>query len=266
MKNKPNFFLVGWPKSGTTWLYNCFKEHPDVYVTNRDTVHYFSLNYHRGIKWYEKFYQDVKKERLITDLTPNYALDPKCAKRISEFNKDAKILFILRNPIKRAFSHYWHQKKKGRIDYTFEDTLHYSNLGNFDMYQLFIRPGFYSEFLKPYFDIFDKKKLKIILFENLKDNADSFLKEIYAFGEVDNKFKPSILNEKINTATKPSANNNLGLQNKIKKKLGLKKPPALNEYKQGIAPQFYQELWELYLPEIERLENQFELNLNHWKT
>lgn len=266
MKNKPNFFLVGWPKSGTTWLYNCFKEHPDIYVTNRDTVHYFSLNYHRGIKWYEKFYLDVKKERLITDLTPNYALDPKCAKRISEFNKDAKILFILRNPIKRAFSHYWHQKKKGRINYSFEDTLHYSNLGNFDMYHLFIRPGFYSEFLMPYFDIFDKKQLKIVLFENLVNQPDAFLKEIHEFGDVDSKFKPSILNKKINTGNKPKVNNNLGFRNKIKKRLGLENPTILNEYELGITPQFYQELLELYLPEIEKLESQLGLNLNHWKT
>lgn len=268
MKNKPNFFLAGWPKSGTTWLYKCFAEHPDVFVTDRDAVHFFSINYFRGDKWYERFYQNVKNEKLITDLTPNYILDPDAAERIKKYNPNAKLLFVIRNPVDRAFSHYWHQKRKKRINFTFDDVLHYSEFGNFDMYQMVIRPGFYFDLLQPFFRNFKKEQLKIVTLDELQNNPNEFIEDIFEFAEIDSSFKPTILHKKVNQGKIPNELNDKGVVDKVLEKIGLKLPSnekLENEYNKGIQPEYRKELMSIFLPQIIKLEENLGLDLKKWK-
>lgn len=291
LNKKPNFFLAGWPKTGSTWLYHCFKEHPDIFVPERDTVHFFSVNYFRGYDWYYPFFKKAGNEKVIADLTPNYVLELNSAKRIYEFNSDAKILFTLRNPVDRAFSQYWHQKKKGQILFNFEDTLHYNSLGNFEMFMIWLRTGFFPEFLKPYFNIFPSSQLKVMFYDDLQTNSKEFLKEVFEFAGVNTTFVPSVMDNKINTGEKVKSqhksninssdiNQNTSMQSKLKKKVKklLFEDNAKNnnktfdngsektEYEQGIDPEFRKELIELYKPHIIELEEFLQVDLSKWKS
>ena len=109
------FFLAGFQNCATTWLHRCLEEHPQIFVPNVDMVHYYDMNYHRGRDWYEKFYQSYNQEQMRGDTTVSYARSELAIKRIAKTNSNAKIILSLRNPITRAFSHYWHEKKKGKI-------------------------------------------------------------------------------------------------------------------------------------------------------
>ena len=58
-KNKlPSFFLAGAQKCATTWLYECLKEHPEIYVPKQNITNFFNINYYKGFGWYQKWFQD----------------------------------------------------------------------------------------------------------------------------------------------------------------------------------------------------------------
>ncbi|MEL6493217.1 MAG: sulfotransferase domain-containing protein, partial [Cyanobacteria bacterium J06621_3] len=149
MKALPNFFLAGCQKTGSTWIHQCFREHPEIYVPQDDAIHYFTINYYKGLSWYQQYYQEQLNETMIGDTTPSYIRDPFVPRRIFNYCADAKIIITLRNPIDRAFSHYWHEKKKKKIAFDFSEVIR-----NYDLYQNWIVPGFYYEHLQKFYEWF----------------------------------------------------------------------------------------------------------------
>jgi hypothetical protein len=49
---KVDVFIAGSQKTGSTWLYECFKEHPEILVPKKDAIHYFTINHDLGHDWY----------------------------------------------------------------------------------------------------------------------------------------------------------------------------------------------------------------------
>ena len=112
-----DIFHIGPQKTGTTWIYRCSREHPEIAVPPKDSIHYFDMFYPRGRGWYAEFFADAKPGQKLIDPTPSYIRSPLAAARIYEENPEAKIVLCLRHPIERAFSHYWHEKKRGRFNF-----------------------------------------------------------------------------------------------------------------------------------------------------
>ena len=101
----------------------------------------------------------------------------------------------IRHPIERAFSHYWHEKKKLRFNFKFEEALE-----NFDLYTNWIEPGFYTLHLKRFFKYFSKNHILIQFFDKLQDDPKIYLQELLHFIGINTNFQPSVLYEKVNAA------------------------------------------------------------------
>jgi sulfotransferase family protein len=122
MKNNrlPNFLIVGTMKSGTSTLADYLNQNINIHIAKRE-IHFFNLdqNYSKGLSWYtEQILQGVmnhneSKNLLIGEKTPAYSYQPNCAERIKLALPNAKLIWIFRDPIKRAFSNYLHAKKQG---------------------------------------------------------------------------------------------------------------------------------------------------------
>ncbi len=278
----PNFFLVGCQKTASTWLHRCFQEHPEIYVPDSDSIHFFTINYYKGIEWYKKFYQDYSGQKVVGDTTSSYIRDYDAPERIASFNPDAKILISLRNPIERAFSHFWHEKAKGKIAFEFDEVLQ-----NYDLYQNYIVSGFYSQHIKRYLTFFPEDKIFITLFEELKENPDRFITRIFEFLEVDTNFKPSILNKAVNKASAypkqfiedvhyngyknkfyNAIKNNLHLgkiYRFIKRRLPENnKKKTETEYLTGVDPYIREQLSSIYREDIINLQLLLKRNLAEW--
>ena len=193
--NIPNFFLVGGQKCASTWIYRCLKEHPEIFVAATDEIHYFDINFRRGKSWYNKYFENYRGQKAAGDTTSSYMRDRCVPRRIFEFNREAKIIFSLRNPIERAFSHYWHEKKKGKIGFEFGEVFE-----NYDLYENWIVTGFYCQHLTRFYEYFKNDQILILLYDDLKNDAYSFLRRIFGFLEVDTEFVPSVIEKKINAA------------------------------------------------------------------
>lgn len=280
-----DLFHLGPQKSATTWVYQSLKEHPEILTSYNDTVHYYDIYYHKGEKWYKSHFPQSRSDKKTFDPTYTYLRSPWAPRRIAKDNPDAKFLLCLRNPIDRAFSHYWHEKKKQKIAFEFHEVLE-----NYDLYSSWIEPGLYGEHIERYLKYFDRDQILFLRFENLKKDPKTFLSKILSFIEVDPNFKPSTLNKKSNAAKgKYTFTRKVWVSLKDKvintrlerplRKLNVdevaKNIEALpligkllndkDEYERGVPEDVKDELLELIEPEIERLENLLNIKLDNWR-
>ena len=116
----------------------------------------------------------------------------------------AKIIIMLRNPIERAFSHYLMDYRLGLVSDSFEDIINkkskHKNAHLF--YQQYIKVGEYAAQLKRYCDIFDKKNILLIDYENFKSDVTGTVNSVYSFLNISAEFSVDI-NKKHNTFTMP---------------------------------------------------------------
>jgi hypothetical protein len=115
----PDFLIVGAMKSGTCSLRDSLRMHPDIHMYPRE-VHFFNRdeNYARGLEWYSQCVTaglagQPAAKTLIGEKTPAYCCIPGCAERIRSAMPDARLIWILRNPVRRAYSHYLHRRRTG---------------------------------------------------------------------------------------------------------------------------------------------------------
>ena len=106
---------VGPGRTGTTWLYNFFKNHPDIGVAKVKETEFFNYNYKKGIIWYQSLFP--KDKNFFVDVSNMYLFSLNSAKRIKEHYPDAKILINIREPIETLKSVVIHGLKRGlKID------------------------------------------------------------------------------------------------------------------------------------------------------
>lgn len=196
----PNCFIAGCQKTGSTWLYHCFKEHPEIFVPSIDRLNYFSFQHYRGIDWLKQWYEDVESQKAICDPTPSYFQAPGVAKRIHEHDPGSKIIITLRNPVERSYSHYKHLYRKGHISVDFDQALFKANVGSFDFFRLLIHPSLYYDKLAEFYNVFPAEQILITFFEDLSSDPKQYLRKVFEFLEVDASFSPNIVDKKVNTA------------------------------------------------------------------
>ncbi len=252
MKHKPNFFVIGAVKAGTTSLYHYLMQHPQVYVSSIKEPNYFStdidtnkfsatfknntftdldnyfkrkplehlqLAFVREKEQYLQLFSNVKNEKAIGEFSTSYLYSLNAAQNIFDYNPQAKIIAVLRNPIERAFSHYL---MAVRFSFTTKDFMPAlkedinKKTKGWGISEQYVELGMYAQQIETYQKVFPKQQLKFLLYEDLKDSV-ILMKEICAFLEIDS-FQFSV-EQKHNTAAIPK----FKLFNQVLTTSGLKK-------------------------------------------
>lgn len=185
----PNLLIVGAQKSGTTSLHRLLESHREVYLPRRyQEIHYFDLeeNFRRGPQWYESLFEGWSGEPYCAQTSPLYMYEAPVAERIEALLGQPRFLFILRNPVERAYSHYWHEVRFGyeplsfeealdreqeRIARSFEDRRHYS----------YVDRGRYAAQVERFYRRFGKQRCLVLLQDELKASADAVRSRLAAF-------------------------------------------------------------------------------------
>jgi hypothetical protein len=119
----PDAMIIGAMKCGTSSLHNHLVQHPQVIEPLRKEVHYFDANYGQGERWYRAHFGRQGGCGLNLDSSPYYLYHPLAAQRARALVPNAKLVVLLRDPVRRAYSHYWHQAHQKRETLSFEDAL-----------------------------------------------------------------------------------------------------------------------------------------------
>ncbi len=206
----PNLFILGAARCGTTSLHSYLAGIPGICMSNPKEPFFFECEYQRGLDHYQKtYFAHWKGEGIIGEARHRNLYLPYVPERIHRVNPNAKLLVILRNPIDRAYSHWWllYYNKREKLkfpeaieeDYeriqkgfrceTPEEIEQYcKNLG-FDgsttkghgIYRTYLDTGYYYEQISRYTKIFPVNQLKVILLEDLLKDPRKIIGEICQF-------------------------------------------------------------------------------------
>jgi hypothetical protein len=117
----PSFLIVGAQRCGTTSMYRALSEHPAAKkAVLHKGVHYFDMNYERGLGWYRAHFPLRTSGALTFESSPYYLFHPLAAERIAADLPDVKLIVLVRDPVERAYSAYTHERARGFETESFE--------------------------------------------------------------------------------------------------------------------------------------------------
>lgn len=202
MKNKPNLFIVGAPKAGTTFLYEFLSKQQKVFLPKIKELNHFTYDelskesYYndfkvKDLKSYLKYFKKVNGEKYIIDSSVSYFASPRAASRIKAFNSEAKIIIILRDPIQRAYSHYLMDLRMSFARKPMENYL--SDASSFH-YKQYIHNSNYILNCSKFLEVFGEENVLILSLSHLSQSIEKLAK--YLDLKVD--FSTEEINKKVN--------------------------------------------------------------------
>jgi len=288
-----DFLCIGAQKSGTTFITNAFRNHPDIQLPQTKEMYFFSskgeykstpnysqCNADKDLDWYKQ--QFVRDQRKTGEISTNYIFDPASAIRIKQAFPDIKIFSILRNPIERAFSQYNMEKHK-----TGKEKRSLMKIIREEPHNEIIARGFYFRQLIPFTEQFGKDRFKVYLFDDMKNDPAAFFNELFTFIGVDASVDLPALDKKMNRSRKTKylfiprsiryirqAFEVAGLREIIRALNRLGAARYVREYSNRynqvkfdfkISADEKAALQELFIGDIENLERLLGRDLSHWK-
>jgi Sulfotransferase domain len=110
----PDFVILGAMRGGTTSLYRWMSTHPGVTPAFKKEVHYFDRDYERGERWYRAHFPLQSSTHVTGEASPYMLFHPLAPERAArDLPADTKLVVLLRDPVERAISHYWHNRELG---------------------------------------------------------------------------------------------------------------------------------------------------------
>jgi len=202
---KPNFFIVGQTRSGTTTLYHHLKQHPDVFIVHTGsgfTLQFFGMfPTVKTEEEYLKIYSNVKNEKAIGEKNTDTLIDPKSAKQIHQYYPDAKIIINLRNPIDVMLSVHNLMVNAAAVEKItdFEEALaaeetrtmeELKNPGTHDPFLFYRKTARYVDQVQKYVDVFGLENIHIQIFDDFKKDPLIEFQKICRFLKIDDTFIP----------------------------------------------------------------------------
>lgn len=297
---KLDFIIIGGQKCGSSYLHNVISQHPDVDMIPDECAHFESPDYEdRGVEKLMDLLKELNQEKLIGIKRPNYLAKPEVPARIQQANKNIKLIAILRNPIDRLKSAYFHSMRNGfspilSLDQGVEKLLKGDLAKNYPRTDELIEFGLYFKHLKEYKTLFGERLL-VLTYDQLLKDKKKVIKKCYTFLGVDNGFIPynsidsrpqKVTYSLLRTWFLNKKNKHLFTYNKPKTRLFLKTQSRLDRFSIGCIdwidrlilqriskgnkkPEFNdsikEQLLELYRQDIDGLETLLNIDLSLWK-
>jgi len=202
---KLKFIGIGAYKSGTTWLVQCLREHPNICVPRIKEVDFFSKKYidgkysfshfDKGLKWYqEQFSECDAGANCWGEFSNSYLYDKDVPKRVKKAFPNIKLLLCLRNPVDRTYSGYLWDKLNFKRE-KFEG-FNINDIKKGD----YINQSLYGKYIGNYLKVFKKEDIHVVLYDDIKNNPKEVIEKTYSFLGL-NKFNPPSLKKIINPAS-----------------------------------------------------------------
>ncbi len=284
---KPNFFIVGAPKCGTTAMNDYLAKHPEVFIPDIKEVHFFGrdLNITKGALRdegaYLALFTGAEGEKRLGEASVWYLYSKTAAAEIYDFNPDAKIIVMLRNPAEMLYSQHSQFLYNGNEDLEdFREALaaeserkagrrvpKSAHLVDGLFYSETVR---YAEQIERYFERFGQENVHIILYDDFRADLPGTYRQLLQFLGVSDDFAPEFTvvnpNKRARSAllrsfvqSPPESIKRLSrvffprsLRQKVMK--GLDRANVRYEARAPLDPELKGELERRFAPEVDKLE------------
>jgi hypothetical protein len=186
---KPNFIGIGAQKCATTWLSECLRSHPQVFMSSPKEIHFWGhRNFQRGIEWYLDHFRGSDNYDAIGEFSPSYLTIENTAEQIYNYLGSVKIIVSFRDPILRFISHYKQYVRDGALSKRIITKELFLDVTK--RYPALLNNGNYGKSLANYFSVFGSENIMILFKENIDKNPRKEICRLYRFLHVDERFTP----------------------------------------------------------------------------
>ena len=168
----PSFFIVGPPRTGTSWLHEILCWHAVLPFPTKET-RFFDSHFHRGIEWYRAHYPRERAGLPIGEIAPTYFASREARERIAQVVPGARIVCIFRDPFERLLSLYRVKRAYGLIPWSFEQALRHD--------PEFLDTSRYTANLHEWQKTFGVDQVLVTLYDDLRADPQSYLDQIADF-------------------------------------------------------------------------------------
>jgi len=296
---KPDFFIVGAPKCGTTAMNDYLATHPDIFMARKE-AHYFGsdldITFQRmNLDAYLALFAGWQGESRIGEASVWYLYSKRAAAEINAFNPDSRIIIMLRNPVDMLYSNYYQFLYNGNENLpTFEEALAAETERKkgqrlppdvmLPMSLYYRETAKYTEQVRRYFEVFGRERVHVVIFDDFKKDTALVYKKTLGFLGVDDSFSTNFdvinPNKQVRSTTlRRFLRGHTGwpqavavttaravLPRKTRRQITsrLKRWNTVYTERQPLTPATRHQLQIEFLPEVEKLSQLLDRDLTHW--
>jgi Sulfotransferase domain len=272
----PTFFVVGPPRTGTSWLHLVLGKRsilPDEVKETR----FFDFHFHRGTDWYRAHFRDSDEDAVVGEIAPTYFISSLARERLVRTVPEARIVCIFRDPVERIFSHYRLKRAYGMIPWDLEAAI----LNDPEL----MEANRYATHLKEWLRTFGPDRVQAAIYDDLRDQPQAFVDSLAAMAGMPRFILTQLETERVHssrTMTLPRSYRLTHAANvtadwckarRLHSIVRLLKSSPLRKLVLGGGPPFTEmpeqvavRLYEKFRPEVEELEVMLNRDLSAWKT
>jgi hypothetical protein len=172
VKSLPSFFIIGPPRTGSSWLHEVLSSHALLPSPSKET-RFFDTHFHRGLRWYVAHYAKPEESRRIGEVAPTYFASAAARERIAQTVPGAKIVCVFRNPVDRIVSLYRLKRAYGLIPWSFEEAI--------ERDPELMESSKYATTLRLWQRSFGSRNVLAGIYDDLRENPQAFVDEVADF-------------------------------------------------------------------------------------
>lgn len=292
----PDFFIVGPPKCGTTAMHTYLKQHPEIFMPGLKEPHFFGSDLVKAPyritekEAYLALFADAYSEKRVGETSPGYLYSRRAAAEIKEFNPNADIIIMLRNPVDVMYSLHGHRLQSGNENIAdFEAALNEEDVRKQGLRiprgaqephgLLYHEMARFSSQIERYIQIFGCNHVYVIVYDDFKSDSAAVYRDTLRFlGVDDDTFQPEfhIINSskrvrvlavqyflrdpivrRLGRALLPGTLREAVKSAIIERNVQNMPPPPMD-------PELRRRLQAEFTPEVERLSELLGRDLTHW--
>lgn len=162
----PSFFVVGPPRTGTSWLHQVLGKRSILPQEVKET-RFFDFHFHRGTDWYRAHFRQSDEDAIVGEIAPTYFISSLARERLARTVPEARIVCIFRDPVERIFSHYRVKRAYGMIPWDLEPAI----LNDPEL----MEANRYATHLKEWLRTFGADRVQATIYDDLRDQPQAFV-------------------------------------------------------------------------------------------
>jgi hypothetical protein len=176
-KRLPSFFIVGPPRTGSSWLHEVLAPSAVLPAPTKET-RFFDQHFRKGLDWYLSHFPYSSDQKIVGEVAPTYFASANAREHISKLIPNAKLVCVFRNPVERVFSLYRLKRAHGMFRWSFEQAIQNDSE--------LLESSRYATHLKEWLNTFGEERVFVTVYEDMKSDPQAFLNSITQFLAIPN--------------------------------------------------------------------------------